>query len=47
LADAGDLIPGNLRNWFVLPYMEEPEKDPEFAMYFSEHEEPILSLSAF
>jgi hypothetical protein len=42
LADAGDLIPGNLRNWFVLPYMEEPEKDPEFAMYFSEHIESML-----
>jgi hypothetical protein len=31
LAESGSTIEGNLRAWFVLPYIEEPEKDPEFA----------------
>jgi len=35
LADTGASIPGHLRSWFVLPYLEEPEKDPEFAAYFT------------
>ena len=35
LAESGDSVAGNLRSWFVLPYMEEPEKDPEFSQYFS------------
>lgn len=35
LAESGDFIPGNLRNWFVLPYMDEPDKDHEFAVYFT------------
>lgn len=42
LADDGDLIPGNLRNWYVLPYMDEPERDPEFAVHFSDHFENML-----
>jgi len=35
LAESADYIPGNLRGWFVLPYMEEPEKDMEFLVYFT------------
>jgi len=35
LAETGASIPGHLRTWFVLPYLEEPEKDPEFAAYFT------------
>lgn len=42
LADDGDLIPGNLRNWYVLPYMDEPDKDPEFAVHFSDQFENML-----
>eukprot|EP01038_Epipyxis_sp_PR26KG_P004560 gene4560-6432_t len=35
LAEGGDFIPGNLRAWFALPYMEDPEKDTEYSVYFS------------
>jgi hypothetical protein len=35
IAEAGDSIVGNLRAWFVLPYMEEPDKDNEFCVYFT------------
>jgi len=26
---------GNLRGWYALPYIEDPEKDKEFAIYFT------------
>lgn len=45
LAEAGNFIPGNLRNWFVLPYMEEPEKDPEFSVYFSPRWSELLKIT--
>jgi hypothetical protein len=45
LAEAGNFIPGNLRNWFVLPYMEEPEKDPEFSVYFSPRWSELLRIT--
>lgn len=32
----------SLRCWYILPYMEEPSKDPEFAPYFSPKFEEIL-----
>lgn len=35
LAESGDFIAGNLRSWFILPYLDEPDKDPEFAVYFT------------
>ena len=35
LAESADYIPGNLRAWFVLPYLDEPEKDVEFTVFFS------------
>ncbi len=35
LAESGEFVCGNLRSWFVVPYMDEPEKDPEFSVYFS------------
>lgn len=35
LSEAGDTIAGSLRAWFVLPYMEDPERDPEFSVYFT------------
>ena len=35
LAESSDQIAGGLRGWFVLPYMEEPEKDPEFSAFFT------------
>lgn len=42
LAEAGNFIPGNLRNWFVLPYMDEPEKDAEFSAYFAQRWADLL-----
>lgn len=45
LAEAGNFIPGNLRNWFVLPYMEEPEKDQEFSVYFSTRWAELLKVT--
>jgi WD repeat-containing protein 91 len=36
LAESGRSIPGNLRGWFVLPYMDAPQEDPEFAIYFKQ-----------
>jgi hypothetical protein len=35
LAEGADYVAGNLRAWFVLPYMDEPEKDTEFTVYFT------------
>lgn len=34
ISESGDSATG-LRSWYVLPYMEEPEKDPEFSVYFT------------
>ena len=31
----GDKEFSNLRGWYALPYIEEPEKDREFALYFT------------
>lgn len=45
LADAGNFIPGNLRGWFVLPYMDEPEKDAEFSAYFSQRWADLLKVT--
>jgi hypothetical protein len=35
----------SLRNWYVLPYMEHPEKDPEFSVYFSAKWPEMLKLT--
>eukprot|EP01039_Chlorochromonas_danica_P011045 gene11045-12301_t len=35
----------SLRNWFVLPYLEEPEKDPEFSIYFSSRWAELLRIT--
>jgi hypothetical protein len=35
LSEAGESIAGSLRSWFVLPYIEDPERDPEFSVYFT------------
>lgn len=42
-------VAGALRPWFVLPYMENPQEDPEFAVYFSSKwsENLFLTLSNF
>lgn len=45
LAENGNYIPGNLRGWFVLPYMDEPEKDGEFAVYFSNRWAELLRIT--
>ena len=34
-----------LRGWFVLPYIEEPEKDPEFSIYFSSRWSELLKIT--
>lgn len=33
ITESGD--GAGLRSWYVLPYMEDPEKDPEFSVYFT------------
>lgn len=35
LAEGGDQLAAGLRGWYVLPFMDEPEKDNEFAVYFT------------
>lgn len=45
LAESGNYIPGNLRGWFVLPYMDEPERDGEFAVYFSNRWAELLKIT--
>lgn len=45
LAESGNFIPGQLRAWFVLPYMDEPEKDPEFAAYFAQRWADLLKVT--
>lgn len=45
LAENGNYIPGNLRGWFVLPYMEDPDKDGEFAVYFSNRWAELLKIT--
>jgi hypothetical protein len=45
LAESGSTIPGNLRGWFVLPYIDEPEKDLEFSIYFSTRWSELLKIT--
>lgn len=45
LAESGSSIPGNLRGWFVLPYMDEPDKDPEFNVFFSTRWADLLKVT--
>lgn len=45
LADNGNYIPGNLRGWFVLPFMDDPDKDHEFAVYFSSRWAELLKIT--
>lgn len=35
----------NLRSWYVLPYMDDPEKDAEFSVYFSAKWAEMLKLT--
>jgi hypothetical protein len=35
----------NLRKWYVLPYITEPDKDPEFASYFTQRWADVLRIS--
>lgn len=44
-AAAGTSIPASLRSWFVLPYIEEPEKDHEFAAYFTAAWSEMLKIT--
>lgn len=34
LSESNDTF-GNLREWYALPYIEDPEKDKEFSLYFT------------
>jgi hypothetical protein len=45
LAESTDFIPGNLRGWFVLPYMEEPDKDVEFQVCFTPKWAEMLKIT--
>lgn len=35
----------NLRKWYVLPYINEPDKDSEFAVYFTQRWADVLRIS--
>jgi hypothetical protein len=35
----------NLRAWYVLPYIVDPEKDPEFGVYFTQRWADVLRIS--
>jgi hypothetical protein len=45
LAESGNFIPGNFRSWFVLPYIDEPEKDTEFSAYFGQRWSDLLKVT--
>lgn len=45
LSESGDTIAGSLREWFVLPYLDEPEKDAAFTVYFSSKWSDALRLT--
>lgn len=45
LAEGGSNVAGTLRNWFVLPYMDEPDKDGDFAVYFSQRWVDLLKVT--
>ena len=45
LAESADYIPGNLRAWFALPYLDEPEKDVEFTVYFTQKWADMLKIT--
>jgi hypothetical protein len=44
ISDSGESVTG-LRSWYVLPYMEEPEKDPEFSVYFTTRWSDMLRVT--
>lgn len=44
ITESGD-NPNGLRNWYVLPYMEDPEKDPDFSVYFTTRWADILRVT--
>lgn len=45
ISDSGDSASSGLRSWYVLPYMEEPEKDPEFNVYFTSKWSDMLRVA--
>eukprot|EP01040_Poterioochromonas_malhamensis_P000496 gene496-529_t len=45
LSESSPLTSGNLRHWYTLPYVEEPEKDPEFSVYFSTRWMELLRIT--
>jgi len=45
LAEGGNNVAGTLRTWFVLPYLEEPDKDNDFAVYFSQRWVDLLRIT--
>lgn len=44
ISESGESVTG-LRSWYVLPYMEEPEKDPEFSVYFTSKWSDMLRVT--
>jgi hypothetical protein len=44
ITESGENSTG-LRSWYVLPYMEEPEKDPEFSVYFTTRWSDMLRVT--
>lgn len=45
LSESSPLTSGNLRHWYTLPYVEEPEKDNEFVVYFSPRWMELLRIT--
>jgi hypothetical protein len=45
LSESCPLTSGNLRHWYTLPYVDEPEKDNEFSVYFSTRWMELLRIT--
>ena len=45
LSESSPLTSGNLRHWYTLPYVDEPEKDNEFSVYFSTRWMELLRIT--
>lgn len=45
LSESSPLTSGNLRHWYTLPYIDEPERDNEFSVYFSTRWMELLRIT--
>lgn len=45
LSDTNLQLSNGMRQWFILPYLEDPEKDPEFSLYFSTRWAELMKIT--